>query len=326
MNKILEKAANTIELEILGLNKLKTMLNNNFIELVESCREALDEGGKIVITGIGKSGHIGHKISATLASTGSPSAFLHPVEAMHGDLGIIQKNDILIAISYSGETEEVISILPAARRLGIKIGAITGNVNSKLAKWADIVVSVKVEKEACPFNLAPTTSTTAQLVMGDALAMVLLDIRGFTKEDFGRLHPGGAIGRAITLKVADIMRSEDSHRLVKVHTNTSIKNTILAMTEAKSGSAIITDVEGKLIGIFTDGDFRRYSNSDPDILTKHVEKYMTKNPVSVKSSDMAVTVLNIIEKRHVDDIIVIDDNNKVVGIVDSQDLPGFKLM
>lgn len=326
MNKILEKAVNTIELEILGLNKLKTMLNSNFIDLVESCREALDEGGKIVITGIGKSGHIGHKISATLASTGSPSAFLHPVEAMHGDLGIIQKNDILIAISYSGETEEVISILPAARRLGIKIGAITGNVNSKLAKWADIVVSVKVEKEACPFNLAPTTSTTAQLVMGDALAMVLLDIRGFTKEDFGRLHPGGAIGRAITLKVADIMRSEDSHRLVKVRKHTSIKDTILAMTEAKSGSAIITDSEEKLIGIFTDGDFRKYSNNDPNILTKQVEEYMTKTPISVNSSDMAVTVLNIIEKRHVDDIIVIDDNNKVVGIVDSQDLPGFKLM
>jgi len=326
MNKILEKAANTIELEISGLNKLKTMLNNSFIELVENCKEALDDGGKIVITGIGKSGHIGHKISATLASTGSPSAFLHPVEAMHGDLGIIQKNDILLAISYSGETEEVISILPAARRLGIKIAAITGNINSKLAKWADVVVSVKVEKEACPFNLAPTTSTTAQLVIGDALAMVLLDIRGFTKEDFGRLHPGGAIGRAITLKVADIMRSEESHRLVKLLKNTSIKETILAMTEAKSGSAIIVDKHEKLIGIFTDGDFRKYSNNDPHILTKLVEEYMTKNPISVKSSDMAVTVLNIIEKRHVDDIIVIDDDNKVVGIVDSQDLPGFKLM
>lgn len=325
MKSILEKARNVFDLEINELISTKEKLDSNFESMVIKCKETLDKGGKIVISGIGKSGHIGYKITSTLASTGSHATFMHPVEAMHGDLGILQKNDILIAISYSGETEELLLILPSAKRLDIPIVAFTGSISSRLAKWADIVIPMPIEKEACPFNLAPTSSTTVQLVMGDALAMVLLEMRGFTKEDFGRLHPGGAIGRALTLKLTDIMRSDETHRLVKVFPEMTIKDTIIEMTKAHSGSAIVVDKEQKLLGIFTDGDLRRHFN-DSSLLEKPVEKYMTKKPVTVYYDQMAVDALKAIEKSKIDDVIVVDRENRVMGIVDSQDLPGFKLM
>ena len=325
MTDILKKAREVIELEIAGLNSIKDMLDNSFENMVKTTEDVLNRGGKIVVSGIGKSGHIGYKIAATLASTGSPATFMHPVEAMHGDLGILQKNDILITISYSGETDELITILPSARRLGVPIVAITGYSESKLADWADIVISMPVGKEACPFNLAPTTSTTAQLVIGDAFAMVLLESRGFTKEDYGRLHPGGAIGRSVTLKVTDIMRGLNSNRLVKTLPDVLVKETILAMTKTKSGCAIVVDEDDKLLGIFTDGDFRRHAN-DLSILNKPVGQFMTPNPISVNCSRMAVEVLKLIEEKRIDDIIIVDDDNKVQGIVDSQDLPGLKLM
>lgn len=325
MDSILDKAGNVFDIEINELIATKKELDKNFEILALRCKETLDKGGKIVISGIGKSGHIGYKIASTLASTGSHSAFMHPVEAMHGDLGILQKNDILIAISYSGETEELLLVLPSAKRLDIPIAAFTGNINSRLAKWADIIVPMPIEKEACPFNLAPTSSTTVQLVMGDALAMVLLEMRGFTKEDFGRLHPGGAIGRALTLKLTDIMRSDETHRLVKVPPEMIIKNTIIEMTKAHSGSAIVVDENQKLLGIFTDGDLRRHFD-DTSLLDKPVEKYMTKNPITVYGDQMAVDALKAIEKNKVDDVIVVDRENRVLGIVDSQDLPGCKLL
>lgn len=324
-NAIHEIADNVIDLEVSGLEKLKSQLDGEFVKLVDYCEKILADGGKIVISGLGKSGHIGYKIASTLASTGSHAAFMHPVEAMHGDLGILQKKDILLTLSYSGETEELINILPSARRLDIPIVAITGNSKSKLSKWADIVISIPIGKEACPFNLAPTTSTTAQLVVGDALAMVLLQLRGFTKEDYGRLHPGGSIGRSVTLKVTDIMRSEESDRLVKVLPDYTVKETILKMTKGRSGCAIIVDEEGHLKGLFTDGDFRRHAN-DMKILNKPIEEFMTKDPIKVYSDQMAVNILKLIESKHVDDIAVVDRNNKVVGIVDSQDLPGLKLL
>lgn len=325
MEPILNNARNVFDLEIAELTSIRNSLDENFEKMVYRCKETLDNGGKIVISGIGKSGHIGCKISATLASTGSPAIFLHPVEAMHGDLGILQKTDILIAISYSGETDELLLILPSAKRLEIPIVAFTGNTTSRLAKWADIVVSTKVDKEACPFNLAPTSSTTVQLVMGDALAMALLDIRGFTKEDFGRLHPGGAIGRAVTLKVVDIMRTSDSHRLVMVDPHMTVKDTILEMTKAKSGSAIIIDEQGKLLGIFTDGDLRRHFG-DRNILDNEISLYMTPKPVTICAEQLAVDALKLIEKRKVDDIVAVDKNGVVLGLVDSQDLPSFKLL
>ena len=326
MSHILKKAKNVIDLEIKGIQRVREQLGTEFEQLVNACRQALDNGGKIVISGIGKSGHIGYKMASTLASTGSPAIFLHPVEAMHGDIGILHKNDILIALSYSGETDELLPLLPSAKRLEVPIAAITGNTDSQLAKWSDIVIPMPIGKEACPFNLAPTTSTTVLLVLGDALAMVLLDTRGFTKQDFGRLHPGGAIGRSITLKAADIMRSNSSRRkLVKISPQTTVKETILAMTKGRSGCAVVVDEQEKMLGIFTDGDFRRNA-SDLSILESPVKKFMSKGAAFVFSDQMAVSVLELIASRKVDDVVVIDRNDKVVGTVDAQDLPGLKLM
>ena len=324
MKQWLDKARETLEIEAEGIRNVIDQLGEGFEQLVRACVEHLDKGGKIVLCGVGKNSHVGRKIAATLASTGSPAVFLHPVEAMHGDLGILQKNDILIALSYSGETEELVDILPCARRLDVPIAAITGYPESKLSQWSDLVIPMKVTREACPFNLAPTASTTALLALGDALAMVLLEARGFTKEDYGRLHPGGAIGKAVTLKVADIMRS--GSRLVTVPPESTVKETLLAMTKSRCGSAVIVDKKGCLAGIFCDSDFRRHAEDDMSVLQKEVGDLMTRNPAAVYADQMAVDVLKLIEAKHIDDIIVIERSQRVVGIVDVQDLPGLKLM
>ncbi|HBC87447.1 MAG TPA: KpsF/GutQ family sugar-phosphate isomerase [Lentisphaeria bacterium] len=324
MDKIIKKAREVLDIEIEGLKSVRDRLDGEFIDLVKACVKVLDNGGKIVLSGVGKSGHVGHKIAATLASTGAPAVFMHPVEAMHGDLGILQKNDILIALSYSGETEELLSILPSAKRMDIPIASITGEPDSKLAKWSDIVIAMTVSKEACPYNLAPTTTTTALIALGDALAMTLMHIRKFGKEDYGRLHPGGAIGKAVNLRASDIMRTGE--RLVLLSPDTTVKDTLFKMTKARCGSAIITGKGGKLLGIFTDGDLRRHVENDLKVLHRKVSEVMTKNPTSVKSTDLAVEVLKIVEKKLIDDIIVVDAKGKVVGIVDIQDLPGLKLM
>lgn len=324
MDQIIDTAREVFDIEIEGLKQVQENLDGEFSTLVNACVETLDNGGKLVLTGIGKSGHIGAKIAATLASTGSSAVFMHPVEAMHGDLGILDSKDLLITLSYSGETEELLTTLPAAKRLDVKIAAITGIKDSSLAKYSDIVVEMPVPREACPFNLAPTTTTTALLTLGDALAMVLLKIRGFSKDDYGRLHPGGAIGKSVTMKVSDIMRTNE--RLAKVTPETHVKDTLLAMTKARCGSAAVINSEGILLGIFTDGDFRRHIEDDLNILNNSVETVMTKDPTTVNADDLAVEVLNIIEERHIDDIPVIDADKKVVGLVDIQDLPGLKLM
>jgi arabinose-5-phosphate isomerase len=324
MSKIIDIAREVFDIEIEGLTHVKNNLNKDFAMLVEECTKTLDNGGKLVLAGIGKSGHIGAKLAATLSSTGSTALFMHPVEAMHGDLGILTSKDLLITLSYSGETEELLTTLPAAKRLNVKIAAITAAKSSSLAKYSDIVVEMPVPREACPFNLAPTTTTTALLALGDALAMVLLKVRGFSKNDYGRLHPGGAIGKAVTMTVADIMRTGD--RLVRVKSDTSVKNTLFAMTQARSGSAAVIDEQGGLLGIFTDGDFRRHIEDDLNILNNPVSSIMTENPTAVNADDLAVEVLKIIEKRHIDDIPVIDNDKKVVGLIDIQDLPGLKLM
>jgi arabinose-5-phosphate isomerase len=324
MSKFIEKAREVINIEIEGLKAIHDHLNGGFSEMVEKCIETLENGGKLVLTGIGKSGYIGQKIAATLSSVGSPSVFMHPVEALHGDLGIMQSNDLVIALSYSGETEELLAVLTPAKRLGMELIAITASADSTLGKLSDIVVEMPVPQEACPFNLAPTTTTTALLALGDALALVLLDVRGFTKEDYGRLHPGGAIGRAVTMRVRDIMRSGE--RFTTVQPETKIKDTLLQMTKARCGSAIVTDDEGCLMGIFTDGDFRRNAENDLSILDKEVSSVMTVNPVAANADSLAAEVLKIVEDRHINDIIVLDENKKVIGLVDVQDLPGLKLM
>lgn len=321
---VLEKAKKVFDIEIEGLCEVKEQLGDEFVKLVLKCIEILDGGGKIVLSGVGKSGHIGKKLAATLASTGSTAVFMHPVEALHGDLGVLQKEDILIALSYSGETDELLAILPSAKRLGVPIAALTGFEDSGLVKHSDMFVSMKVSKEACPFNLAPTTSTTALLAMGDALAITLLELRGFTKEDYGRLHPGGAIGRAVTLRVADMMRTGD--KIAVGSPDNSVKDCLLKMTKARCGSAIIVDNDRRLLGIFTDGDFRRHIENDLSILEKTVSSVMTRNPASVCADQLAVEVLKIIQTRKIDDIIVLDKDGRVAGLVDIQDLPGLKLM
>ncbi len=324
MDSILATAKEVFDIEIEGLQDVRDRLDGEFEKLVNACIKALDGGGKIVISGVGKSGHVGHKIAATLASTGAPSVFMHPVEALHGDIGVLQSCDLLIVISYSGESEEILTILPSAKRLEVSVAAITGDPDSSLAKWSDIIVAMPVRREACPFNLAPTTSTTALIALGDALAMTLLKIRGFTKEDYGRLHPGGAIGKAVTLRVSDMMRTGE--RLVLVSADTAVKDTLMKMTQARCGSAIVVDADRKLLGIFTDGDFRRHVDNDLKILTRPVSSVMTKNPTTVRTDSLAVEILKIVEKRRIDDIIVLDKDGLVAGLVDTQDLPGLKLL
>jgi len=323
-NLIIEKAVEVLQIEIDGLVSLKGQIGEDFVKLVEACVSILDNGGKIVVCGIGKSGHVGKKISATLASTGSPSVFMHPSEAMHGDLGMLQKGDLLLAMSYSGESNELISVIIPAKRLGITVASFTGNKESSLAQVSDISVPMCVTKEACPFNLAPTTTSTATLALGDALAMTLLKLRKFTKENYGRLHPGGAIGRAVTMRASDVMRSGD--RLAVVSADATVKDVLLAVTKARCGSAIITDANSKLLGIFTDGDFRRHAESDMSVLSRKVGDVMTKNPISVKADSLAIEVLKILEVRKINGIVVTDNDSKVVGLIDIQDLPGLKLM
>ncbi len=324
MGSIIERAKEVFDIEINGLKTLRDNIDGNFTIMVEKCVERLDAGGKIVITGVGKSGYIGKKISATLASIGSPSVFMHPVEALHGDLGIMQSNDILLAMSYSGETEELLTMLTPAKRLGMPIVAITGNSESQLAKISDLCMEMKVPREACPFNLAPTTTTTALLALGDALAMVLLEVRGFKKEDYGRLHPGGAIGRAVTMLVGDIMRTKERYAMVS--RDTLVRETLLNMTEHRCGSAVVVNAAGEPEGIFTDGDFRRHVEYDLEILNRKVGDVMTEDPLTVQRDQLAIEVIKMVESRKIDDIIVVDESGKVCGMVDIQDLPGLKLM
>lgn len=318
------RASEILDIEIDAIRQIRDSLGTPFSELVKLCLEVLDHEGKLVITGIGKSGHIGQKLAATLSSTGSRSVFMHPVEAMHGDLGLLSGNDLLIALSYSGETNELLSVLPAAKRLGVPIAAITGETDSSLAQWADLALPMQVEREACPFNLAPTATTTALLALGDALAIVLLENRGFSLEDYARLHPAGAIGRSITLKVTDVMRTEEN--FPRVAPETPVREALIKMTRARCGSIAVTDPDGLLLGIFTDGDFRRHITSDTDLLAKQIGEVMTENPITVSSTAMAIEVVKTIEKRQIDDILVVDQNGHAIGLVDLQDLPRFKIM
>lgn len=320
----LQRAREVFDVEIQGLRAVRDTLGGAFLELVDVCTRTLHRGGKLVLTGVGKSGHIGAKIAATLSSTGSPAVFLHPVEAMHGDLGLLSARDLLLALSYSGETDELLAVLPAAKRFGVPVVAITGCSDSSLSRWSDVTVSMPVPCEACPFNLAPTTSTTALLALGDALALVLLDKRGFEKDDYARLHPAGAIGRSITLRIADIMRT--GPQLPRVSPATAVREALLAMTQARSGSVAVVADDQRLRGIFTDGDFRRHMTSNPNLMDEPIATVMTPEPITIRQDAMAVELLRLLEQRHIDDILVVDDKHRVVGLVDIQDLPRFKLM
>lgn len=320
----LEKAKRVLDLEILELQRLRDRLAENFSRAVEWIKESVDARGKVVVVGVGKSGQIGNKIASTLTSTGSPAVFLDPLNALHGDLGMVADGDVILAMSASGETEELVRVLPAIARFQVKVIAVCGEPDSTLAKNADLFLDVSVEQEACPLNLAPTSSTTVMLALGDALAMVLLEARGFNKEDFAKFHPGGKIGRSLLMRVHQIMRPRQSMAIVPPQT--SIRDALEAMTAFRAGAAIVADEKGQLIGIFTHGDFVRRFQSDAKIGERLVSDLMTLNPVTIHQDKLAVEVLNLLERHRIDDLVVVDSDRKPVGVIDAQDLMHLKLL
>ena len=319
------KARSVLDNEIAGLEQVRDELGDSFNELVDLCAKVIGGRGKIVITGVGKSGHVGHKMAATLASTGSPAVFMHPVEAMHGDLGIVCDGDLLLAISYSGETDELLQVLPSVKRFKkVPIVGLTSDPASNLAEYSDLLVQMRVPSEACPFNLAPTTSATATMAFGDALAMVLMAVHQFTKEDYSKHHPAGAIGRAITLRVGDVVRPPERTPIVKP--DATVHDALLQMTKCRSGSVLVVDDDDMLVGFFTDGDFRRSIAEDLEVMHAPIQQVMTANPTTLVDSQMAVAILKLLEEKEFDDIPVVDEKGKAVGLIDIQDLPKFKMM
>jgi len=320
----LAQARKVFDIELAALKAVRSQLDGAFTKAVALVTETLRQRGKIVVVGIGKSGNVGQKISATLTSTGSTSVMLDVVNALHGDLGIVNDGDLILALSYSGESEELLNLLPALKRFPVKIISLTGTPKSALGRHSDVVLNVRVPKEACPFNLAPTSSTTAMLVMGDALAMAVLQARGFKQQDFAKYHPSGAIGRAMLSRVSNIMRTGPRNAVAAE--KLTVKEALMVMTQAKSGSLSVIDRRGKLVGVFTDGDFRRHMAADEILLSKGLSEVMTRNPISIREDALAVEALKIFDQRNIDDLIVVNAKNEPVGLVDSQDLPKFKLM
>ncbi len=318
------QARKVFDIELAALKAVRAQLDKSFDRAVETVVEALKHRGKIVIVGIGKSGNVGAKIAATLTSTGSTAVVLNSVDALHGDVGIVNDGDVILALSYSGESEELLNLLPALKRFSVKIISLTGNLKSSLTRHSDVSLNVKVPKEACPFNLAPTSSTTVMLVMGDALAMAVLQARGFKQKDFAKYHPSGAIGRAMLLKVGDIMRT--GNRNAVAEENLTVKEALLVMTHAKSGSLAVVNARGKLAGVFTDGDFRRHMAANENLLSLPLKKVMTPKPICVRDKALAVEALKIFNERNIDDLIVVNGENEPVGLVDSQDLPKLKIV
>ena len=312
------------DIEWAALKAVRKQLDDKFDAAVNAIVEVLGQRGKIVVVGIGKSGNVGQKIAATLTSTGSTSVFLHGVDALHGDLGIVNDGDVILALSYSGESEELLNLIPALKRFSVKIICITGAVKSALARYSDVVLNVRVPKEACPWNMAPTSSTTATMVMGDALAMSVLQARGFKERDYARHHPSGAIGRALLLKVSDIMRT--GPRNAVAGGEMTVKEALLVMTRAKSGSVSVINRRGKLAGVFTDGDLRRHMSDDAEVLSKPLAGVMTPNPICIRDDALAVEALKIFNQRNIDDLIVVNGRREPVGLIDLQDLPKVKLM
>ncbi len=320
----LAKAREVFDIELAALKSVRAQLDDCFNRAVDTVVDTLKRRGKIIIVGIGKSGNVGAKIAATLTSTGSTAVVLNSVDALHGDVGIVNDGDTILALSYSGESEELLNLLPALKRFSVKIIAFTGNIKSSLARHSDLALNAKVPKEACPFNLAPTSSTTAMLVLGDALAMAVLAARGFTQKDFARYHPSGAIGRAMLLKVGDIMRAGERNAVADE--NLTVKEALLVMTRARSGSLSVVNARGKLAGVFTDGDFRRHMAADENLLAQLLKKVMTRNPICVSDQALAVEALKIFNERNIDDLIVVNARREPVGQVDSQDLPKLKIV
>lgn len=320
----LERARRVFEIELSEAAATAARLDRRFVDAVDLIRTAVERGNKVVVLGVGKSGNIGEKVAATLTSTGSTAVVLNSVNALHGDLGIVAEGDVVLALSYSGETDELLSVLPALVRFGLPIIAITGNPESALGRSAAIVLDVAVSQEACPLNLAPTSSTTSMLVLGDALAMVLLESRGFRKEDFARFHPGGSLGRSLLLKVSQIMRPRDE--LALVGRGAKVLEALQAMTGKRAGAAVVLEDDGTLAGIFTHGDFARHFTRNPSIGDMSVEEVMTTGPVTISADKLAAEVLQILERHRIDDLVVLDEGNMPIGVVDSQDLTRRKVL
>jgi arabinose-5-phosphate isomerase len=308
-------AREVLRIERDALTILMGRINSDFDKIINIIHKTK---GRIIITGMGKPGFIAQKISATLSSTGTPSLYLHPAEALHGDLGRVTKDDLILALSNSGETEEIIKFLPIIKKIGATLLAMTGNMKSTLAKVADYSIDVSVKREACSLGLAPTASTTAMLAMGDALAVALLEKKGFKEKDFALFHPGGILGKRLILKVDDIMRKGPGNPVVDERA--PVKRVLLAITRARAGSASVVDSRGRLIGIFTDGDLRRHIESEPRLIDKKVKDVMTKNPVSIKKERLAAEAFDILRSRKIDEIPVVDDKRRPIGLVDVQDL------
>ncbi len=311
----LKKAKEVIKIEAEAIRGLAKKIDQNFlraVDLIGKCK------GRVIVTGMGKTGIIGRKIAATFSSTGTPSLWMHSAEAIHGDLGQVTRNDIVMIISNSGESEEIKRLLPSLKKIGIKIIALTGNLKSNLAKYSDVVLDVSVKKEGCPLDLSPMASTTATLVMGDCLAACLIERKGFKKEDFAFYHPGGTLGRRLLLKVEDVMRK--GYHYPRVKTEVSVKDVLLAITHARCGSACILNGRGKFVGIFTDGDLRRQLEKDPLLLYRSVKEVMTRNPITISQNKLAAEALNILEQKKVDELPVVDKKGNLVGLLDIQDL------
>lgn len=311
----IEEAKKVLKIEARAIKNLISTIDRNFekaVEIAASCK------GRIVVMGMGKSGLVGKKIAATLASTGTPAFFLHPAEGILGDVGMMTEGDLVLALSHSGETEEIEKLLPVIRRMNLKLIAITGKPKSKLAKKSDLVINVKVEKEACPYNLVPTASTTAMLAMGDALAISLLKRKKFKKEDFARLHPGGILGKRLLLKVKDIMRKGKDNPVI--HQEKTVREALLVMTKTRLGATSVIDGSGKLVGFFTDGDLRRRLQKDEKILNKKIHTVMTKNPKTITHDILAIEAAKVMQEKKFDNIPVIDGKNYPIGIVDERDL------
>jgi arabinose-5-phosphate isomerase len=315
---LLVKAREVLGIECDAIMRLSSRLDEVFEQAVQLL---LDCNGRVVVTGVGKSGAIGRKFASTLASTGTPALFLHATEGLHGDLGMVAPGDVLIAISYSGRTDELTGILPVVKSMGVPVIAMTGNRNSYLAGQADLLLDVSVEKEACPLNLAPTASTVATLALGDALAVCVMSAREFSHEDFARFHPGGTLGRGLTLRVADLMRTEE--RLARVLPSATLRETVAEITNATGGAAVVVHQNGQLIGYLTDGDVRRLlvnTQNAEELLRTPVEQYMTHTPLSLAPQMLAIEALRILQERGVDDAPVVNENNVPVGVLDVQEL------
>ncbi len=322
-SSVLAKARTCLATETAALTATAAALDARFVAAFRAVEETVAAGRKLIFSGVGKSAHIAQKLVGTLNSIGAPTLFLDATQALHGDLGLCAEGDLAILVSNSGQTEELVRLCPLLRRFGVRLIALTSQAASPLAQTCELQLVYEVPAEACPLKLAPTASTTAALALGDALAMVLLEARGLTREDFARFHPAGNLGMVLLLKVDDIMRTGD--RLPRLPLHASTQEAILAMTKAKAGSlAVVDPADGRLAGIFTDGDFRRSALTGPDFLAQPVSEFMTRSPKTIAAGALAIDALKLFEKHKIDDLLVVDRDGRPIGLVDNQDLPKLK--